>query len=138
MRMVTQMCALNTTLYAESLAMTDGQTLIIGAVDEIQKLHIRTVSLGETVRRIAYQEQTQTFGVLTVRYEILDANGSTFAPRPSASTLAQTTSQSHGMNKNQAVAGGSSGTTANQRSTEGEELEVTFVKVPVWSNLCIS
>lgn len=123
MRMVTQMCALNTTMYAESLAMTDGQTLIIGAVDEIQKLHIRTVPLGETVRRIAYQENTQTFGVLTVRYEILDANGATFLPRPSASTLAQTTSHSLGINKHAPVAGGS-GSTINQRSAEGEELEV--------------
>jgi len=69
--------------------MSDEQSLIIGTVDEIQKLHIRTVPLGETPRRIAHQEQTLTFGVLTMRIEMQDANGAVFgAPaRPSASTM---------------------------------------------------
>lgn len=36
--------------------------MTIGTIDEIQKLHIRTVPLGETPRRIAYQEATQVGG----------------------------------------------------------------------------
>lgn len=33
--------------------------MTIGTIDEIQKLHIRTVPLQESPRKIAYQEQTQ-------------------------------------------------------------------------------
>lgn len=36
-----------------SLALTNDNTLTIGTIDEIQKLHIRTVSLGETPRLVA-------------------------------------------------------------------------------------
>lgn len=42
-----------------SLALATDSTVTIGTIDEIQKLHIRTVPLGETPRRIAYQEATQ-------------------------------------------------------------------------------
>jgi len=33
-----------------SLALANDSTLTIGTIDEIQKLHIRTVSLSETAR----------------------------------------------------------------------------------------
>jgi len=33
-----------------SLALANDSTLTIGTIDEIQKLHIRTVPLGETAR----------------------------------------------------------------------------------------
>lgn len=42
-----------------SLALATDSTVTIGTIDEIQKLHIRTVPLGETPRRIAYQEPSQ-------------------------------------------------------------------------------
>jgi len=38
-----------------SLALANDSTLLIGTIDEIQKLHIRTVPLNESPRRIAYQ-----------------------------------------------------------------------------------
>jgi len=38
-----------------SLALANNSTLLIGTIDEIQKLHIRTVPLHESPRRIAYQ-----------------------------------------------------------------------------------
>jgi DNA damage-binding protein 1 len=65
----------------------------IGTIDEIQKLHIRTIPLGETPRRITYQEQTQTFGVLTMRHDIHGKDGLT-PSRSSASTLTQSTTAS--------------------------------------------
>ena len=37
----------------------------IGSIDEIQKLHIRTVPLGEQPRRLAHQEPSRTFALLT-------------------------------------------------------------------------
>ena len=67
--------------------------MTIGTIDEIQKLHIRTVPLGESPRRIAYQEFSQTFGVITMRVDIQESNGVNIV-RPSASTQAASVSNS--------------------------------------------
>ncbi|CAH2218357.1 jg25464, partial [Pararge aegeria aegeria] len=56
---VTHMCSLNAQAYPDSLALATVNTVTIGTIDEIQKLHIRTVHLGESPRRIAYQEASQ-------------------------------------------------------------------------------
>lgn len=70
---VNHMCSLNSEAYPDSLALATKTSIILGTIDEIQKLHIRTVPLGETPRRIAYQEATQTFGVISVRIDIQDS-----------------------------------------------------------------
>ena len=62
------MCPLNTEVYKDSLALATDTTVTIGTIDEIQKLHIRSVPLGECPRRICYQEETSTFGVISSRY----------------------------------------------------------------------
>lgn len=64
LRIVTHVCALNSSSYRNSLVMSDGETIVIGTVDEIQKLHIRTVSLGESVRRVVHQPETSTMAIL--------------------------------------------------------------------------
>jgi hypothetical protein len=61
------MCPLNAEAYPDSLALATDSTVTIGTIDEIQKLHIRTVPLGESPRRIAYQESTQ---VLESSYQV--------------------------------------------------------------------
>lgn len=82
---VNHMCSLNAEAYPDSLALATKNSVILGTIDEIQKLHIRTVPLGESPRRIAYQEASNTFGVITVRTDIQDSSG--LKPsRPSAST----------------------------------------------------
>lgn len=53
--------------FRNSLVMSDGETIVIGTVDEIQKLHIRTVSLGESVRRVVHQPETSTMAILVSR-----------------------------------------------------------------------
>ncbi|KAF7990593.1 hypothetical protein HCN44_000398 [Aphidius gifuensis] len=88
---VNHMCSLNAESYPDSLALATDSTVTIGTIDEIQKLHIRTVSLGESPRRIAYQETTQTFGVITMRVDVQESNGVNWI-RPSASTQATSTS----------------------------------------------
>ena len=45
-----------------------------GTIDQVQKLHIKSVPLGEWPRRLAHQEASMTFGVLTVR-TTLNADG---------------------------------------------------------------
>lgn len=91
---VNHMCSLNAESYSDSLALATDSTVTIGTIDEIQKLHIRTVPLGESPRRIAYQENSQTFGVITMRVDTQETTGLTVV-RPSASTQATTTSSSH-------------------------------------------
>lgn len=86
---VNHMCTLNSTGYPDSLILTNDSQLLIGQIDQIQKLHIRSIPLGETPRRIAYQESTQTFGVLTMRYDHQGEDGQVIPLRNSASCLAQ-------------------------------------------------
>ncbi|KAF2354903.1 hypothetical protein FHG87_014345 [Trinorchestia longiramus] len=69
---VTHMCPLNSEAYPNSLALANSEGVTIGTIDEIQKLHIRTVPLGETPRCIAYQEETETFGVVTFRVDVCE------------------------------------------------------------------
>ena len=79
------MCPLNTEAYKDSLALATDTTVTIGTIDEIQKLHIRSVPLGESPRRICYQEDTSTFGVVSSRMDMYSKVG--LQPcRPSAST----------------------------------------------------
>ncbi|XP_025085056.1 DNA damage-binding protein 1-like [Pomacea canaliculata] len=98
LREVNHMCPLNSEGYQDSLALANDSTLMIGTIDEIQKLHIRTIPLGESPRRIAYQEASQTFGVISMRTDISESSGGSGAGpiRPSASTQAQTISSSTG------------------------------------------
>lgn len=91
---VNHMCPLNSEGYPDSLALANDSTLTIGTIDEIQKLHIRTIPLMESPRRIAYQESSQTFGVISMRMDMQDSNGTT-PSRPSASTHAAMTTSSY-------------------------------------------
>lgn len=68
-REVTQMCSFNCASFPDSLAISSKTTLTIGTIDNIQKLHIRTIPLGEQPRRIAHQDESKTFAVATVRFE---------------------------------------------------------------------
>uniref|UniRef100_A0A8B9LRQ7 DNA damage-binding protein 1 n=1 Tax=Astyanax mexicanus TaxID=7994 RepID=A0A8B9LRQ7_ASTMX len=90
---VNYMCPLNSEGYPDSLALANNSTLTIGTIDEIQKLHIRTVPLYESPK-ICYQEVSQCFGVLSSRVEMQDASGTTAPVRPSASTQALSSSVS--------------------------------------------
>lgn len=93
---VNHMCSLNAQAYPDSLALATKNSVILGTIDEIQKLHIRTVPLGESPRRIAYQESSQTFGVITSRTDIQDASG--LSPsRQSASTTTPNITMSNNM-----------------------------------------
>lgn len=90
------MCSLNSVAYPDSLALATKTSVILGTIDEIQKLHIRTVPLGESPRRIAYQESSQTFGVITFRMDIQDSSG-LIPSRASASTQTQNVTTSSNM-----------------------------------------
>eukprot|EP00271_Cylindrocystis_brebissonii_P010251 TRINITY_DN26392_c0_g1_i1.p1 TRINITY_DN26392_c0_g1~~TRINITY_DN26392_c0_g1_i1.p1 ORF type:complete len:1092 (+),score=241.19 TRINITY_DN26392_c0_g1_i1:211-3486(+) len=72
---VTHMCPFNSQAFPDSLAIGKEGELIIGTIDEIQKLHIRTVPLKEQPRRIAHQESSRTLLVCTMKYSQTDVPG---------------------------------------------------------------
>ncbi|XP_071974589.1 DNA damage-binding protein 1 [Engystomops pustulosus] len=113
---VNYMCPLNSEGYPDSLALANNSTLTIGTIDEIQKLHIRTVPLYESPRKICYQEVSQCFGVLSSRTEVQDASGGSSPLRPSASTQALSSSVSSSKLF--------SGSTSPHETSFGEEIEV--------------
>lgn len=55
--------------FPDCLAIASDDALLIGTIDEIQKLHVRTVPLRETPRRIAHLERAKSFAVLTNKVE---------------------------------------------------------------------
>ncbi|PHT38891.1 DNA damage-binding protein 1, partial [Capsicum baccatum] len=65
---VSHMCPFNVAAFPDSLAIAKEGELTIGTIDEIQKLHIRSIPLGEHARRISHQEQTRTFALCSVKY----------------------------------------------------------------------
>lgn len=95
LKLVNHMCSINTEAYPDSLALVNDSTVTIGTIDEIQKLHIRSVPLGEAPRRIAYQEATQTFGVLTSRLDVQDTSGLTVVSESASTRAASTSNSSH-------------------------------------------
>ena len=66
LREVSHMSPFNSEAFPECLAFIQDETMIIGTIDQIQKLHIRTIPLGEQPRRICHQKSTHTFAVCTV------------------------------------------------------------------------
>lgn len=115
---VNHMCSLNAQAYPDSLALATKNSVILGTIDEIQKLHIRTVPLGESPKRIAYQESSQTFGVITSRTDIQDGSGLT-PSRPSASTQTQNITTSSNMTLAKPGAG-----LSNVNNEFGHEVEI--------------
>ncbi|KAI8809869.1 mono-functional DNA-alkylating methyl methanesulfonate N-term-domain-containing protein [Cladochytrium replicatum] len=65
MKEATTMTPYNIEATPHSLALVSGDTLRIGTMDQIQKLHVRTFPIGEDINRIAYQESTSTFAILS-------------------------------------------------------------------------
>ncbi|KAH8972743.1 hypothetical protein BDL97_01G007000 [Sphagnum fallax] len=65
---VNHICPFNSSSFPESLAICKKGELIIGKFDDIQKLHIRTVPLGEQPRRISHQEKSHTFAICSAKY----------------------------------------------------------------------
>ncbi|CAO3622733.1 unnamed protein product [Cunninghamella echinulata] len=55
----------NSPYFPDAVALTTSDGVLIGQMEEIQKLHITKIPTLDTPRRIVYQETTHTFGVIT-------------------------------------------------------------------------
>ena len=59
----------------DTLAIASEDALVLGTVDEVRKLHIRSVYLNEQPRRISHLEHVHCFAVLTMAIEAAGADG---------------------------------------------------------------
>eukprot|EP01114_Cavostelium_apophysatum_P022802 TRINITY_DN8377_c0_g1_i1.p1 TRINITY_DN8377_c0_g1~~TRINITY_DN8377_c0_g1_i1.p1 ORF type:complete len:965 (-),score=280.18 TRINITY_DN8377_c0_g1_i1:487-3381(-) len=76
---VNYMSGFHSESFSDSLAIATEESLKIGTIDDIQKLHIRTVPLGgEMARRVAHQESSGTFAILTMKTNGNEAQESGF------------------------------------------------------------
>jgi DNA damage-binding protein 1 len=66
-------CSFSTEAFPDSLAIASEGNLMIGTIDEIQKLHIRTIPLGEMPRRITYHESSLSFAVVALNFSTNEA-----------------------------------------------------------------
>lgn len=69
---VTHMAPFNSEVFPQCLAIASDDELLIGTIDEIQKLHIRTVPLHEQPRRLCHVESARAFAVLTMHTRVSD------------------------------------------------------------------
>uniref|UniRef100_A0A8R1EJM5 Damage-specific DNA-binding protein 1 n=1 Tax=Caenorhabditis japonica TaxID=281687 RepID=A0A8R1EJM5_CAEJA len=68
-KLVNTVCSLSSNAYRDCLVISDGKSMVFGTVDDIQKIHVRSIPMGESVSRIAYQKSTGTYGVCSARKE---------------------------------------------------------------------
>ncbi|XAR59373.1 hypothetical protein NMG60_11015195 [Bertholletia excelsa] len=68
LREVSHMCPFNSAAFPDSLAIAKEGELTIGTIDDIQKLHIRSIPLGEHAFCICHQEQSRTFAIFSLKY----------------------------------------------------------------------
>ncbi|ORX47787.1 hypothetical protein DM01DRAFT_256916 [Hesseltinella vesiculosa] len=62
---VRSITSFNSPTFMDVVALVCPESIIIGQMEEIQKLHITTIRVADIPRRITYQESTHTFGLLT-------------------------------------------------------------------------
>lgn len=77
LRAVTRVVGFHSAAFPDCLAVATPTSLLLGAVDDIQKLHIRTVPLGEGPRRIAHAPMAHMFAVLTTALAVDESGDET-------------------------------------------------------------
>ncbi|PAA85826.1 hypothetical protein BOX15_Mlig015655g2, partial [Macrostomum lignano] len=71
----------------QCICLVTNSQLLFGTIDDMQKLHIRTVPLGESARKVAHQPESGTLAVVTSRVDLRHEGG--YAPaRTSVSVTA--------------------------------------------------
>ncbi|KAH8557053.1 CPSF A subunit region-domain-containing protein [Umbelopsis sp. PMI_123] len=68
---VNYMVSFNSESFPNSVVLNTDESTIIGKIDQIQKLHVSKINLDkEMARRIAYQESSRTFGIITTKIHV--------------------------------------------------------------------
>ncbi|KAJ1922112.1 DNA damage-binding protein 1a [Tieghemiomyces parasiticus] len=83
---VLDMCSFNSALLPQCIVTVSAAGLRVGRIDDIQKLHIRTIPLSNIEpRRICYQDTTGVFGLLgNTPFDMADPPGDDIGDEPSS------------------------------------------------------
>ncbi|CAF1046921.1 unnamed protein product [Rotaria sordida] len=77
LREIVCMCSFHSEFYGPSLTLVTDMGVILGRIDDIQKLHVRSLTLGEPARRIAFMEDEKSYIVLTQYIDIYQTDNIT-------------------------------------------------------------
>ena len=72
---ISVVCPFSSEDFEDCLAVASDSQMAICAMDEIQKLHIRQIPLGEQPRRICHSMKTGTFAVVTCLFHVDESTG---------------------------------------------------------------
>ena len=70
LREIVCMCSFHSEFYGASLTLVTDMGVILGRIDDIQKLHVRALTLGEPARRIALIEDEKAYVILSQYIDI--------------------------------------------------------------------
>ena len=74
LREIVCMCPFHSEFYGPSLTLVTDMGVILGRIDDIQKLHVRSLALGEPARRIAFIEDEKAYVILTQYLDMYQTN----------------------------------------------------------------
>ncbi|PQE03739.1 dna damage-binding 1 protein [Rutstroemia sp. NJR-2017a BBW] len=63
-------CSLDSEAYPDSIVVATQNELKLSAIDNERRTHVRTLPLGQTVRRIAYSAKERAFGIGSIKREL--------------------------------------------------------------------
>ncbi|ORX56642.1 hypothetical protein BCR36DRAFT_345983 [Piromyces finnis] len=64
---ILDICSFNTFDFGDALCILTNKYILIGSINEIQRLHVQTIRLGEHPRRVCYQESSKTLGIICIK-----------------------------------------------------------------------
>lgn len=67
----THVCSFNSEAFPDSIIVATAEHLKISHIDTQRRTHVRTLPMGETVRRIAYSAKERAFGIGSMRRELV-------------------------------------------------------------------
>ena len=66
----TQVCSFNSEAFPDSIVVATAGNVKISQIDTERRTHVRTLPMGETVRRIAYSSKERAFGIGCINREL--------------------------------------------------------------------
>lgn len=68
----TFICPFNAAAYPDAIVVATASEIKISQIDTERRTHVRTLPMGETVRRVAYSPSEKVFGLGTIKRELID------------------------------------------------------------------
>jgi DNA damage-binding protein 1 len=66
----THVCSFNSEAFPDSIVVSTAENIKIAQIDTERRTHVRTLPMGETVRRIAYSASERAFGIGCIKREL--------------------------------------------------------------------